>query len=79
MSDDEMDVDAAIEQGQLLVDAILRRKPLSEVKAMIAAGAPVWYQDDEGTSPLHAAAYIESEELVRFLIDEGAIWNAGED
>ncbi len=77
MSDDEMDVDVVVEQGQQLVDAILQRQPLSEIKDMIATGAPVWYQDDEGTSPLHAAAYIENEELVRFLVDEGAIWNAG--
>ena len=78
MSDDEMDIDAVVEQGQQLIDAILRRRPLAEIKEMIAAGAPVWYQDDEGTSPLHAAAYVESEELVRFLIEEGAVWNAGE-
>ena len=77
-SDDEMDVDALVAHGQELVDAILRRRPASEIKALIAAGAPVWFQDDEGTSPLHAAAYVENEELVRFLIDEGAVWNAGE-
>ncbi|TBU33924.1 arginine methyl transferase [Dichomitus squalens] len=75
-SDDETDVDVLVEQGQELVDAILRRRPLTEIKALIAAGAPVWFQDDEGTSPLHAAAYVENEELVRFLIDEGAVWNA---
>ena len=77
MYDEEMDVDAVVAKGLELVDIILRRKPLSEIKEVIAAGAPVWYQDDEGTSPLHAAAYIENNELVRFLIDEGAVWNAG--
>ncbi|KAI0374138.1 hypothetical protein BV20DRAFT_936687 [Pilatotrama ljubarskyi] len=71
-----MDVDALVSQGQELIDAILRRRALSEIKPLIDAGAPVWYQDDEGTSPLHAAAYVENEELVRFLIDEGAVWNA---
>ena len=77
MYDEEMDVDAVVAKGLELVDMILRRKPLSEIKEVIAAGAPVWYQDDEGTSPLHAAAFIENNELVRFLIDEGAVWNAG--
>ncbi|KAI8968636.1 S-adenosyl-L-methionine-dependent methyltransferase [Trametes punicea] len=57
-----MDVDALVSQGKEL--------------SMVEAGAPLWYQDDEGTSPLHAAAYVESDELVRFLIEEGAIWNA---
>lgn len=76
-SDDDMDVDALVGQGQELVDAIFRRRPLSEIKAVIAAGAPVWYQDDEGTSPLHAAAYVEDQELIRFLVAEGALWNAG--
>ena len=62
---------------QELVDAIFGRKPLAEIKALIAAGAPVWYQDDEGTSPLHAAAYVEDQDLIRFLVAEGALWNAG--
>ncbi|KAI0705002.1 S-adenosyl-L-methionine-dependent methyltransferase [Cerioporus squamosus] len=76
MSSEELDVEAMVAQGLLLIETIIRRKPLSEIKELITAGAPVWYQDDEGTSPLHAAAYIEDEELVRFLIDEGAVWNA---
>ena len=75
--DDDMDVDALVGQGQELIDAIFRRRPLSEIKALIVAGAPVWYQDDEGTSPLHAAAYAEDQDLIRFLIAEGALWNAG--
>ncbi|CDO74448.1 hypothetical protein BN946_scf184979.g3 [Trametes cinnabarina] len=75
--DVDMDVDAIVAQGQELIDAILRRRlPVSEIKSMIEVGAPVWFQDDDGNSPLHAAAYVESEELVRLLIDEGAIWNA---
>ena len=76
-SNDDMDVDAIVGLGQELVDAIFQQRPLPEVKALIAAGAPVWYQDDEGTSPLHAAAYTEDQELTRFLIAEGALWNAG--
>ncbi|KAH9858826.1 hypothetical protein C2E23DRAFT_800271 [Lenzites betulinus] len=73
---DGMDVDELIAQGQVLVSAILRRTPLAEIKSMIEGGAPVWFQDDEGTSPLHAAAYVEDDALVRLLIYEGAVWNA---
>ncbi|OBZ67211.1 Protein arginine N-methyltransferase 2 [Grifola frondosa] len=72
----DIDVDVVVSLGQALVDAILGRAPLAEIKGQIAAGAPLWYQDDEGTSPLHAAAYVESEQLIRLLIDEGAVWNA---
>ena len=75
--DDDMGVDGLVAQGYALVDAILRRRPLPEIKQMVANGAPVWYQDDEGTSPLHAAAYIGNNEMMRFLLEEGAVWNAG--
>ena len=78
VADGDMDVDVLVQLGYDLVDAILRRRPLKEIKEKIAGGAPVWYQDDEGTSPLHAAAYVENAELVRYLIEEGALWNAGE-
>ncbi|KAI0819972.1 hypothetical protein BC628DRAFT_1399708 [Trametes gibbosa] len=73
---DNMDVDELIIQGEELVSAILWRTPFAEIKSMIEAGAPVWFQDSEGLSPLHAAAYVEDDALVRLLIDEGAVWNA---
>ena len=63
--------------GGYLIFSILQRRPLPKILTLIDAGAPLWYQDDEGTSPLHAAAYIEDVELVRVLIQKGAIWNAG--
>ena len=64
--------------GGYLVFSILHRRPRPKILALIDAGAPLWYQDEEGTSPLHAAAYVEDKELVRILIEKGAIWNAGE-
>ena len=77
----DVDADAAIEEatefGTRLIQTILNRAPFEAVKAQIDAGAPLWFQDDEGTSALHAAAYVESEELVRYLIEQGAVWNAG--
>ncbi|KAH9944512.1 uncharacterized protein BXZ73DRAFT_39729 [Epithele typhae] len=72
----DVDVNGIVEQGYALVDAILSRRSLPEIKGLVVDGAPVWYQDDEGTSPLHAAAYVENNELVKFLIEEGALWNA---
>lgn len=63
--------------GGYLIFSILHRRPLPRILALVDAGAPLWYQDDEGTSPLHAAAYIENDELVRVLIEKGAVWNAG--
>lgn len=75
--DNAMVIEEATEMGTRLINSILNRESFESIKAQVDAGAPLWFQDDEGTSALHAAAYIESEELVRFLIEEGAIWNAG--
>ncbi|KAH9839535.1 S-adenosyl-L-methionine-dependent methyltransferase [Rhodofomes roseus] len=70
------DVDALVALGQALVEAILEHQPIALIHKMVADGAPLWYQDHEGTSALHAAAYTEKEELIRYLIDQGALWNA---
>lgn len=74
-SDD--DIDEARAMGENLIYQILDRKPMEVVKGLIDAGAPLWYQDDDGNSALHAAAYAENEELVKYLIEKGALWNAG--
>ena len=78
MSDNGSDIDALTALGHALVDAILERRPRAVVEGMVLDGAPLWYQDEEGTSALHAAAYAEDEGLVRYLIEQGAVWNAGE-
>lgn len=63
--------------GEHLVNTILDREPFATVKEIVDKGAPVWYQNEEGgVSPLHAAAYIQDAELAKYLIDEGAVWNA---
>ncbi|THH30788.1 hypothetical protein EUX98_g3399 [Antrodiella citrinella] len=69
-------VDEIVEAGRDLVYSILQREPLATIKSKIAGGAPVWFQIEDGTSALHAAAYNEDVELVRFLIGQGAVWNA---
>ncbi|EJD02699.1 uncharacterized protein FOMMEDRAFT_133950 [Fomitiporia mediterranea MF3/22] len=76
------EIDALIELGSTLIESIFEfgsgKKSLDEIKALIIdQDAPLWYQDDEeGNSALHAAAYVESKELVDLLIERGAVWNA---
>jgi len=73
-----IDISALTELGQRLIDAILNRATLEEIQALVDDGAPLWFQDeDEGISPLHAAAYTEREDVAKLLIDAGAPWNAG--
>lgn len=74
---DDPEIIALTELGTTLIQAILEKEPISNVQDLIDAGAPLWYQDDDGTSALHAAAYVENEQLVKLLIEEGAVWNAG--
>lgn len=73
------DIETLTALGSALISAILDQEPFESIKAIIEAGAPLWYQDEvEGLSPLHAAAYAGSDdELVKLLIEEGAVWNAG--
>jgi protein arginine N-methyltransferase 2 len=75
--DDDSEIIILTELGTTLINAILEKEPISNVRELIDAGAPLWYQNEEGTSVLHAAVYGENEQLVRLLIEEGAIWNAG--
>lgn len=74
LNDDELEELTVLGLG--LITAIFQRKPLPEIKALIADGAPLWFQDDEGTSALHAAAYIEDHKLIQHLIEKGAVWNS---
>ena len=72
------DIHVLTSLGTSLIAAIFDLQPLQNIKDLIEAGAPLWYQDDDqGLSPLHAAAFVENPELVRFLIDQGAVWNSG--
>ena len=74
--DDE--IDALTRLGEQLVAAIFAANSLDHIARLIATGAPVWYQDDaEGLSPLHAAACVQDTALVKYLIEHGAVWNAG--
>jgi len=70
------DADTASLIGEQLIDSILADQPIAAVKSFVDNGAPLWYQNDEGMSCLHAAAYCQNTELVKYLIDNGAVWNA---
>lgn len=76
--EDDSANDAQTILGEHLINMILAGEPIETVRGIIETGAPLWYQNvSEGMSPLHAAAYAQNSEIVRYLIDEGAIWNAG--
>ncbi|KIY72417.1 hypothetical protein CYLTODRAFT_434786 [Cylindrobasidium torrendii FP15055 ss-10] len=63
--------------GEHLVNSVIGREPFQTVKEIVDQGAPLWYQnEEEGLSALHAAAYNQDAELAKYLIDEGAVWNA---
>ena len=74
---EDAEMESIVESGTELIAAIFERKPFNELKALIDQEAPLWYQDEEGNSALHAAVYNEDSELVRLLIEKGAVWNAG--
>lgn len=76
---DDSDIDAvAIRSGEELIARILKNEPVEIISGLLDSGSPVWYQNEiEGISPLHAAAYVQNAELVKLLIEKGAVWNAG--
>lgn len=65
------------ELGQALIDAVLEYMPIKDVRKLLDEDAPLWYQDECGWSALHAAANVENPELIKILLQRGALWNAG--
>ena len=59
--------------------AVVETADIDAVKAFVESeDPPVFFQDPEsGWSALHVAAMVESPELIQYLIEQGAIWNAG--
>ncbi|KAI9507439.1 S-adenosyl-L-methionine-dependent methyltransferase [Russula earlei] len=64
--------------GRALITAILEQSPIQEVQKLLDEDAPLWYQDEDGWSALHAAASVEDPGLVKILLQRGALWNSGE-
>lgn len=73
----EAELDEITAIGRALIDAILEYAPIEDVQKLLDEDAPLWYQDEGGWSALHAAASVEDAELVKCLIQKGALWNAG--
>ncbi|KAI6157754.1 hypothetical protein BKA82DRAFT_13951 [Pisolithus tinctorius] len=78
-AEDIEEINTLTELGTTLIQAVLEKEPLTNIQDLIDAGAPLWFQDNEGISPLHAAAYVGSEQLVKMFLAEGAVWNAVDD
>ena len=76
---DDSDIDAVVTRlGEELIAGILENESVETISGLLDSGSPVWYQNEnEGISPLHAAAFVQNVELVKFLIEKGAVWNAG--
>ncbi|KAG9316554.1 S-adenosyl-L-methionine-dependent methyltransferase [Chiua virens] len=72
------EINALTELGTTLIQAILEKEPIDNIRDLIDEDAPLWFQDNQGTSPLHAAAYVGNDQLVKLLLEEGALWNTGE-
>lgn len=73
----EAELGKITELGQTLIDAVLEYVPIEDVQKLMDEEAPLWYQDECGWSALHAAASVENAELVKCLLQRGALWNAG--
>lgn len=76
---EDSDIDAVVTTlGEELIARILENESVGKVSGLLDSGSPVWYQNEnEGISPLHAAAFVQNAELVKLLIEKGAVWNAG--
>lgn len=75
--DDDEDEIAVV--GMALINAILEYAPKEDIQKLLDEDAPLWYQsEDDGWSALHAAASVEDAELVKKLLQHGAVWNSGE-
>jgi hypothetical protein len=76
VSDSDSEIEAL---GRALVNAILDHAPPEDVQKLLDEDeAPLWYQDEDGWSALHAAASVEDAGLVKDLLQRGAPWNSCE-
>jgi type IV protein arginine methyltransferase len=74
---EDQSLDATVNLGSKLITSIFAGESIEVAKALIEEDAPLWYQDEDGFSALHAACFREDSSLTQILIDKGAIWNAG--
>ncbi|KAK0564851.1 Arginine N-methyltransferase 2 [Tilletia horrida] len=76
-ADDTLDARLALNRTLLRVVAAA---DLAAVKECVKAGADAWFESDEedglGWSALHLAVVANAPEIVHFLLQRGAVWNA---
>lgn len=74
--DDE--TERLIEAGMRLLD-LAQSGDLAAVQQYVKTEQPPMFFEDPdcGWSSLHVAASIEYPELISYLLEEGAVWNAG--
>ena len=78
MSGEDEDISEATALGDSLIKTILNGATLPIVKHLVENGAPLWYQDEDGLSALHAACTVEDHEMVEYLLANGSVWAAGQ-
>jgi Ankyrin repeat len=70
-------VDEALALGAQLFE-VCASGERRQIERLRQDGAPVWYSEPEtGWTVLHLAASLEDEALVKLLLENSAIWNAG--
>lgn len=62
--------------GQSFMHELARAGDILSAEVMIEAGGKIDLPDDEGRRPLHEAAFFGREEMVKFLVAEGAVLDA---
>lgn len=66
------------EAGAILISASKAGSATDVLALLKEHSAPVWFQDGLGWSALHYAAERGDADLVKVLLDNGAVWNAGQ-
>jgi len=76
---DDQDFQDFIKAGFRLLE-LCESGVLADVKTYVEEeDPPLFFQDPEtGWSPLHFAAAAESVDTIDYLLEKGAVWNAGE-
>nr|ODN87047.1 arginine N-methyltransferase 2 [Cryptococcus depauperatus CBS 7841] len=77
MVNEVTDLDPSLTSLALTLISATKTDSPSSIATLLEAGAPAWFQDDDlGWSPLHYAAERKEPELLRLLLQRGAVWNA---
>jgi protein arginine N-methyltransferase 2 len=72
-----MEVDEGLHESARALLRASQLGTLDNIKELLKAGAPAWYQDEDlGWSCLHYAAERREPAIIKALLRGGAIWNA---